>query len=360
MTVSFDDLPPLQTVPAAWLGSQMKASRAWVIDLDGRAIDELACAADTVRERGKSLAALRAPDFPLPRLGAQLAELRRELLVGRGFALLRGLPMERFSHEELATIFLGIGAHLGNARSQNAAGHLLGHVCDLGLSSTDPNVRIYQTHERQTFHTDSCDVVGLLCLREARSGGDSLLVSALSIFNELRRTRPDLLARLLRPMAHDRRGEVPAGEQPFFMIPVFSWMPDQGEQGLTVFYQRQYFDSAQRFADAPRLTALDVEALDAFDALANDPRLNFSMRLAPGDMQFVHNHNLLHDRTAFEDWPEPSRRRHLLRLWLACPGARELPPAFSARYGSLTVGDRGGIIVPGTRLTVPLEAPLPA
>lgn len=360
MNVSFDDLPPPQTVPAAWLGPKMEASRAWVVELEGRAIDELACAADTVRERGKSLAALRAPDFPLPRMGAQLAELRRELLFGRGFALLRGLPVERFSHEQLATIFLGIGAHLGNARSQNAAGHLLGHVCDLGLSSADPNVRIYQTHERQTFHTDSCDVVGLLCLREARSGGDSLLVSALSIFNELRRTRPDLLARLLRPMAHDRRGEVPAGEQPFFMIPVFSWTPDQGEQGLTVFYQRQYFDSAQRFAQAPRLTALDVEALDAFDALANDPRLNFSMRLAPGDMQFVHNHNLLHDRTAFEDWPETSRRRHLLRLWLACPGARELPPAFAARYGRLTVGDRGGIIVPGTRLTVPLEAPLPA
>lgn len=123
---------------------------------------------------------------------------------------------------------------------------------------------------------------------------------------------------------------------------------------MTVFYQRQYVDSAQRFADAPRLETADVQALDAFDALAEDPGLHLRMRLAPGDIQFVHNHVLLHDRTAFEDHAEPERRRHLLRLWLAAPGARELPPAFAARYGSLVVGERGGIEVPGSRRTVPL------
>jgi Taurine catabolism dioxygenase TauD, TfdA family len=351
------DLPPPQTGPAAWRGPECAARGDWLTRLAPEQIDELEAATHGVLAAGVPLARLTAADFPLPALGPWLAGLRAELLRGRGFALLRGLPVARFSRQQLAAIFLGIGAHLGRARSQNAAGHLLGHVCDLGLSSTDPNVRIYQTHERQTFHTDSCDVVGLLCLREARRGGDSLLVSALTIFNELRATRPDLLARLLAPMAHDRRGEVPAGAQPFFMIPVFSWLPGQGADGLTVFYQRQYFDSAQRFADAPRLTALDVEALDAFDALANDPRLNLSMRLMPGDMQFVHNHVLLHDRTAFEDGPQPSQRRHLLRLWLACPGARVLPPAFAARYGSIEIGDRGGIVVPGTGLCVPLEPP---
>jgi hypothetical protein len=135
------------------------------------------------------------------------------------------------------------------------------------------------------------------------------------------------------------------------MIPVFSWHAN----ALTVFYQRQYFDSARRFAAAPRLTPADSAALDLFDALANDPRLNLTMRLAPGDLQFVHNHTLLHDRTAFEDWPGPERQRHLLRLWLACPGARELPPAFAARYGSIEIGNRGGIVVPGTRLNAPLD-----
>jgi len=353
-TLSVEGLPPPQTGPAAWVGSEMAARTDWIGVLDA---DDLAELDGAMRrflaqpgDPAARIGAMTAADFPLPRLAPRLRALRDELLHGRGFALLRRLPLERFALLECATLFAGIGAHLGRARSQNARGHVLGHVCDLGLSSADPNVRIYQTRERQTFHTDSCDIVGLLCLREARRGGDSLLVSALTIFNTLRRTRPDLLARLLMPMAHDRRGEVPAGQDPWFMIPVFSWHAG----ALSVFYQRQYFDSAQRFVQAPRLSALDIEALDAFDALANDARLNFSMRLAPGDIQFVHNHVLLHDRTAFEDHDEPALRRHLLRLWLAAPGARELPPAFAARYGSLTVGDRGGIDVPGMTLSVPL------
>lgn len=344
-------LPPEQVGASAWRGPQLAASDEWIVKLAPQSIDELTRATGTVLANDLDLARITEVEFPLPTLAPRLATLREELLHGRGFVLLRGLPIERFSRGEAATLFIGLGAHLGRARSQNAKGHLLGHVCDLGLASSDPNVRIYQTRERQTFHTDSCDVVGLLCLREAKAGGDSLLVSAATIFNEMRARRPDLLARLLRPMAHDRRGEVPAGMQPWFELPVFSW--HAGE--LTGFYQRQYIDSAQRFADAPRLTCEDIEALDLFDALANDPQLHLTMRLAPGDIQFVHNHALLHDRTAFVDWPEPSRRRHLLRLWLACPGARELPPAFAARYGTITVGDRGGIVAPGTLLNVPLE-----
>jgi hypothetical protein len=283
-------------------------------------------------------------------LARQMQSLREELLDGRGFFLMRGLPIERYSPLEAAATFMGLGAHLGNARSQNAAGHVLGHVYDVGLSSTDANVRIYQTNERQTFHTDSCDVVGLLCLREAARGGDSLLVNALTIFNEMRRTRPDLLRRLLVPMPHDRRGEVPSGMKPYFEIPVFTWFAER----LTVFYQRQYFDSAQRFEDARRLTTEDRAALDYFDLLANDPTMTLSMRLEPGDLQFVHNHTLLHDRTGFQDGPDLEHKRHLLRLWLAVPGARPLSPAFAARYGSVEVGSRGGIVVPGARMTVPV------
>lgn len=345
------DLPPPQTDPAAWIGAEMAARDDWVVRLSPQALNELDAATHAAIAAGVDIARMRRDAFPLPTLGPQLDALRFELLDGRGFVLLRGLPIERRSRAEAATLFMGVGAWLGHARSQNAKGHVLGHVCDLGLSSADPNVRIYQTSERQTFHTDSCDVVGLLCLREARRGGDSLLVSALALFNAMREQHPDLLARLLRPMAYDRRGEVPAGQQPFFMIPVFSWHADR----LTVFYQRQYFDSAQRFAEAPRLTPEDVAALDVFDALANDPRLHLTMRLAPGDIQFVHNHTMLHDRTGFEDWPEAARKRHLLRLWLACEGARPLPDAFAARYGSVRIGDRGGIVVPGTRLNAPLE-----
>jgi alpha-ketoglutarate-dependent taurine dioxygenase len=351
--VAIDDLPPIQTGRAAWLGRELSGRDEWIVRLDDGHIAELeAAAARALAAGGDATATLphvTPATFPLPTLGPILAGVLEELLSGRGFVLVRGLPIARYSPLEAAAIFMGLGAHLGRARSQNARGHVLGHVYDAGLSSADPNVRIYQTHERQTFHTDSCDVVGLLCLRQARRGGDSLLVSALTIFNELRVARPDLLARLMTAMPHDRRGEVPAGGKPYFEIPVFSWYAEQ----LSVFYQRQYFDSAQRFADARRLDADDIAALDAFDRTANDPRLTLAMTLQPGDMQFVHNHNLLHDRTAFED--DPASKRHLLRLWLASPGARPLPPAFAARYGSIEVGDRGGIVVPGMQLTVPLD-----
>lgn len=344
-------LPPEQSGPAAWTASRWRDPEDGVIRLSDAEISEIEAALGLWAWRGGDRPApLEAADFPLPTLGPKLAQVRRTLLDGCGFVLMRGLPVQRWSRRDSALAFIGLGAHLGRARSQNAAGHLLGHVRDLGLTSADPSVRIYQTRERQTFHTDSCDVVGLLCLVEARSGGDSLLVSSTTLFNEMRRRRPELALRLFEPLATDRRGEIPAGMAPFFEIPVFSWY-----QGfLTAIYQRQYIESAQRFPEARRLDAQLREALDLFDALAEDPALHLRMRLEPGDMQFVHNHTMLHDRTAFEDDPDPQRRRHLLRLWLAVPGARPLPPVFAQRYGSVEIGDRGGIVVPGTAFRVPV------
>ena len=347
------ELPPEQSGPAAWYGPDMEARTDWIVPLDARDIAEIDAAMASPLARDADIAALTAADFPLPALSRKLGSVARELLQGRGFVLLRGLPVERYGMREAAMAFFGIGAHLGRARSQNAKGHVLGHVRDLGLDVKDPNVRIYQTHVRQTFHTDSCDVVALLCLKTAKSGGLSALVSSTTIFNEMRRRRPDLLRLLFEPIATDRRGEVPAGMKPYFEIPVFNW--HQGH--LSAIYQRQYIDSAQRFAAAPRLTPQHVEALNLFDALANDPALNMHMEFRPGDMQFVHNHTILHDRTGFEDWPEPERKRHLLRLWLALPGARPLPEVFAQRYGKVDVGDRGGIVLPSTAsLNAPLEA----
>ncbi|HYD04934.1 MAG TPA: TauD/TfdA family dioxygenase [Reyranella sp.] len=347
------DLPPEQTNAAAWYGPAMAARSDWVMPLTPADIAEIEAATDTLIARGTDIATITAGDFPLPDLSARIkARVRDEVLDGRGFLLIRGLPVERWDLRKSATAYFGLGSHLGSARSQNGKGHVLGHVQDLGLDAGDPNVRIYQTNARQTFHTDSCDVVALLCLKTAQSGGLSALVSSTTIFNEMHRRRPDLLALLFQPIATDRRGEVPVGGKPFFEIPVFTW-----HQGyLTAIYQRQYIDSAQRFGGAPRLTQAHVAALDLFDALADDPALNMTMAFRPGDVQLVHNHTLLHDRTGFIDWPEPWRRRHLLRLWLAADGARPLPEIFKERYGSTTIGDRGGVIVEGTRLQAPLAA----
>lgn len=333
-----------------WYGPDLaRKPDEWIIRLSEADIGELEAAARRFIESGVALGQLSPGQFSLPTLGPRLKAWRERLIHGIGFLVLRGLPVARYSEVESATIFFGLGAHVGNARSQNAMGHVLGHVCNTGVNSADPGVRIYQTSERQTFHTDSCDVVGLLCLQAAREGGLSLLVSAAAVFNEMREQRPDLLELLLEPIATDRRGEVPEGMLPFLLIPVFSHFKGQ----ITPFYQRQYIESAQRFEDAPRLTEKHIEALDLFDSLCDSPDMHLSMMLERGDMQFVYNHALLHDRTAFTDWLEPGRRRHLLRLWLSVPGDRALPEVFASRFGSVAIGNRGGIVVPGSRLRVP-------
>ncbi|MEX2466253.1 MAG: TauD/TfdA family dioxygenase [Gemmatimonadota bacterium] len=349
---NLEALPEEITGPAAWVGRDMRdRSDQWRVQLRDTDIADLERAAKHYLAQGRDMGEITAADFPLPSFGSHLVALRDKLLHGIGFEVLRGLPVERYDQRLAATIFCGVGAHLGSARSQNAQGHILGHVRDTGASSQNTNTRIYQTAERQSFHTDSADVVGLLCLREAREGGDSLLVSALSIYNRMRAERPDLLERLFDPVATDRRGEVPPGAKPFLEIPVLNWHAGK----LTVFYQRQYIESAQRFEGAMRLTPEHVAALDMFDALAEDPDMHLRMRLRPGDMQFVYNHSQLHDRTAFVDWPEPSRRRHLLRLWLSPEGDRELPKCFEQRYGSIEVGRRGGIVTEKTVLSAPID-----
>jgi hypothetical protein len=335
---------------SAWYGPQMAASSEWVEHLSNSEIAEIDAATRRLVDAEKDIPSIRKTDFSLPTLGPRLRRILDDVLNGRGFVLLRGLPVERWSKRQSATAFFGLGAHLGNARSQNAQGHVLGHVRDLGMSSSDPNVRIYQTNERQGYHTDSSDIVGLLCLRTAKSGGFSSLVSSVTLYNEMRRQRSDLLPCLFEPIETDRRGEVPEGQKPYFEIPVFSWHAGL----LSAIYQRKYIDSARRFVGTP-LTSQQTEALDLFDALCDDPTICMSMEFRPGDVQFVHNHTLLHDRTAFQDWPEPERKRHLLRLWLAPPEARALPPVYAQRYGTVTPGDRGGVIVQGVKQIAPLE-----
>ena len=343
-------LPSLQTGKTVWYGPEMESRKEdWIIQLSDTEITELEAATEKFISLGTPVGLMNKFQFPLPSFGLKMKALREKLINGVGFFIMRGLPIEKYSEREAATIFYGIGSHIGNARSQNAMGHVLGHVRNMGVDSKDPKVRLYQTNERQFFHTDSCDVVGLLCLQPAKEGGLSLLVSADTVFNEMRKKRPDLLQLLLDPIATDCRGEVPQGMLPYLMIPVFSYF----ENRITIFYQRKYIESAQRFEDAPRLTLEQIEALNLFDELCNSSNLNLSMMLQKGDIQFVYNHAMLHDRTAFVDWSEVENRRHLVRLWLSAPGDRPLPEVFASRFGSVEIGNRGGIMVPGTKLCVP-------
>lgn len=344
--------PEFVESPAAWRGSDLTPGE-WVHALSEADVGEIETAARALAARDVDLATTGADDFPLPMLSARIRKiLLSDVLSGRGFAVIRGLDPTRFTRREAAAAFLGLGAYWGALRPQNAAGHILGHVKDLGRSGDDPTARLYQTHERQTYHTDSCDVVGLMCLTPAKAGGRSSLVSSVSLHNELAKRGPELAASLFEPVATDRRGEAASGEQPWFEIPVFNWFADR----FAAMYQRQYIDSAQRFDGAPRLSSRQREALDLLDQLAEDPGLHLEIDFQPGDIQLVNNHVLFHDRTAFEDWPEPERRRHLLRLWLAPIGAQPLPPVFAQRFGSVTPGARGGVFAPPERWVAPLDA----
>jgi hypothetical protein len=313
--------------PSGWTAAELRADPSWRHVLDDEDVRELDAALAAARAAGLGIPSLDRERFPLPRLAPRLARILRELEDGRGIATIEGLPVHRWSKADAALVYWGLGAHLGPAFAQNMQGDLLGHVRDLGVDVRDGRARGYQSRAHLSFHNDSTDVVGLLCLATAREGGLSRVASSVAIHDELVATRPDLAAALYGPWHVDRRGEQPDGEPPAFVTPFFV------RHGGRLFakYNRRYVETAQRFDGVAPLTATQIEALDAVDRLCEDPRFCLEMALKPGDVQFVCNHALLHSRTAYEDWPEPSRKRHLLRLWLRTPGFADRPPAFAAR-----------------------------
>src|SRR5688500_1231523 len=299
---------------AVWNGRELPRRDDWIRHFSADELSDIAAAVHSFIKTGLALQSVSREHFPLPRLGPVLREILAELLEGRGFILLRGLPVERMTREEQAIAYLGLGSWLGGFRSQNAKGHLLGHVKDLGLDIQDPRVRYYQTNRGLEYHTDSADVVGLLCLQSAKAGGESYLASSMTVYNEVLARRPDLVPALFEPYPTDRRGEVPEGMQPWFDIPIFHRHAGK----LSCIYVRQYIESAQQhFPEARRLTSAQYEAMDLMDELCNDPALHLAMDFRPGDVQLLHNHQILHSRGDFENWPEPGRHRHLLRMWVA-------------------------------------------
>jgi hypothetical protein len=338
----------------AWYGHDMAKRTDWIYTLTQEDLKELDDATRIAAKRVGDPVHMRLEDFGLTAFADALRTLREELLHGRGFFLIRGFPVERYDIRECAIAFMGLGHHLGEPVSQNGKGHVLGHVKDLGLDIRDPETRYYQTDAQLDFHTDYSDVVGLLCLKTSRTGGQSTLVSSTTLYNEMVRQRPDLVMELLKPLCYTRWGEIPEGKQRYGEVPVF--MPVNGRM-VAFLNVRTTLMKAQRFPEVPRLTARQVEALDFLDALARDPSTYLSMEFRPGDMQFVCNHSVLHARTGYEDWPQPERRRHLLRLWLACEGGPRLPDCLTTNFqGRTDSGRPNGIQVPGVPFKAPLQA----
>ena len=287
--------------PARWTWKLSSEQRAAIVD-----------AARRTSAANRSTSTLIRSDFDLPGLRPGVSAWVESLSEGHGFVLLRGFPIEELSPEETELAYVGLGLQLGTPVGQDADATLLGHVRDEGIARTEPSVRLYRTRQRQDFHTDGSDIVGLLCLATAQSGGESRIASSLGVYNEILRFRPDLLDVLYEPMCWDRNNEQSEGEDPFFELPVFNDVAGAPR----VFYIGWYIRDAQRHPQVPRLTSDQIEALELIESIANDPEMYLEMQFEPGDIQFLSNAKILHSREAYTDHAEPERRRHLLRLWL--------------------------------------------
>jgi hypothetical protein len=298
---------------------------------------------------------MRREDFPLGNFPAIAAKSLDYLENGPGIFMIRGLPVERYTLDELRVLYWGLGKYLGTAVSQSAEGDVIGDVRDLGIPKDSPRHRGYKTNRGERFHCDTCDVAALLVLRPAMKGGVSLAASSIAIHNEIARTRPDILEVLYQPFYWSMQQMEREGEPPYYPQPIFT----MHDGYFSCRFIQGHITSAQRFPDAPRLTPLQQEAIDLINELVAKPQFSCATNFQPGDLQLVNNHVLLHGRTTFYDYPEVERRRHLLRMWLAVPNSRPLSPLLGHIYRDRSPGAvRGGFPpkVPGAVVFETTEA----
>jgi hypothetical protein len=341
------------TGPFVWRGDDLARASDWIRPLSAAAIAELDAALRLVQQRGLGWRDVRKKDFPLPGFSAELAQVNRDLEWGRGLVLLRGLPVTRYTDDELRLIWWGIGTHLGAAVYQNAHGELIGEVRDeLRLYGEVIQPAVPETEGTTSrakarssgplrWHTDRCDVVGLLCVRAARAGGVSRVVSVPAVSNAILERRPDLHALLCGDYYRSRQGEEVGGERAYYAMPIFAARDGR----FTTQYSRTFVEAAQKIADVPRMSEAQNEALDLLASVSD--ALCHEMELRPGDMQFLNNHVVYHGRTAYVDGPGQAQDRLLFRLWLAPPNSRPLPEGFEVLWGTVRGGAvRGGIAQP--------------
>jgi hypothetical protein len=343
------------TAPCAWLGSDMIRSSRWVRDLRAADIEEIDATLATVERRGLAWHDIRREDFPLPGLAPLLADIAEELEEGCGMLKLRGLPVQRYSEDQLRKLYFGLGTNLGTPVFQNRRGELMRLIRDEGgdvgkrygqiervrMADGKPFLSSYArtlTNGALRFHTDRTDVVALLCVRQAAKGGVSTICSSVSVMNEMLKRRPDLAALLFEPYHRSRHGEEAETAADVYPLPVFGIRDGR----FTSHFSLTYIEAAQTVAGVPKLTAPQKEALDMLLALAKE--LALEMTLDPGDIQFLNSHVTYHGRTPFEDDRDSGRDRLLMRLWLAMPNSRALPRGHEVLWRNIDAGAlRGGI-----------------
>ncbi len=320
---------------SAWHPSDFATSDAYSFTLTEAHFSAFDQAIEANRQANRTLEDITKSDFALEPIARDLAAWCDDVLHGRDFVILRQLPQDRYSEEDITTIFWGLGTHFGRAVSQSNLGDRMGHVIDVG--GKDRRERAYRNSRELTLHTDRADILGMACLQKAMSGGVSGYASAHTIYNEMLVTRPELVEPLFEGFHYHRRGEQQPGEPSVTpeKVPVLSEWEDE----LSVVYLRSYIDMGASELGHP-LSEQALEALDLFETLADRDDIKLTFTLEPGEVIFFNNCVLLHNRTGFEDYPEPERKRHLLRLWLMMDGTHPLAPAVHAYKGTRGIQHR--------------------
>ena len=330
--------------PGLWRGTDFQGDNNWVKKWSDQNIKELKGAVETAKKAGCKPPNFNTEHFPLPTIARKLNAILAQLETGNGFQVITGIPLDEFSDEDAEILFWGLVVYLGHPMSQNAKGHVLGHVRDLGMNVNNTEVRNYQTSAELFFHNDSCDVLMLMCRRLARAGGLSRLASIPALFNKMWAENPDLTKELFKPFAFDRRGEPgrpDEGSDPYYVLPILNY---HNELLTGRMVPRAYIDTAQRFDGPPKLTDRMNAALDFMERAVVHPDVSFNFEMSPGDIQLINNYCIFHARTNFEDYEDINQKRHMLRAWLSIPNSRPLPPWFKSRWGSIKSGEpRGGV-----------------
>ncbi len=332
------DLPVAE--PSVWKANSFSSDRSWIRVLNQSEVAELESAVEKVRARGLRPCEFGPGDFPLPRLSAELVSIRDTLENGRGFVLLRGLPIGGLDEDLLMLMYWGIGVHLGRVITQNSQGDRIGRVTDRGDDYGSTGVRGHGSRAAIRPHCDSSDLVGLLCVERAARGGESIIASAMTIYNEILEHYPQYLEVLCRGFRINLAGKGPSGrpdELSRRRIPVFSYYAGR----LSCRFNQKQIEDAARILGKP-LTALEQEAIQCVTDLALRSDIRFDMSFEPGDLQLLNNHCILHAREAYQDDPSGGHRRLLLRMWINLADGRPLAPEFADR---LNTGPRGEVAV---------------
>lgn len=311
--------------PDVWRGAELNTRTDWVTPLGPAELHELNQLVARLERQLENPTALERGDFDSPLLASRFEQIRREVEGGKGFHLLRGIPVGRYSLAQNRALFWALSLLLGKPQEQDGAGNLMHNVTNTGKSVEGSNsTRGYETDDELTFHNDGGDAFMLLCLKTAASGGISKLVSVSQLFNEALRRAPALARVLQEPFHFDTRTQHKDGRK-LQAVPIMNFFDGK----LSALYKRKYIETAQRFPETPRLRDDQIAALDLIDEICADPSIHLSFSMEPGDIQVGNNYSVLHARTRYQDHAEPERRRHLLRTWITLPNGRKLPPVFA-------------------------------